>query len=180
MHATAPQCTDIAHASCLRSGETIGMRRRDHDDVAIRDDWPQQEFLAWLDAIKKGLGLRSDNQLAARLGIGHTLISGWRHGHQRPSMGACKKIADALGEDHRRLLVLAGLADAIEMGLLDDVMPVVPRTIPEEIERLIDLYNDERLSDKGRGLLLTHVDICRMGIEASLVRYNMHRPSRTG
>lgn len=120
--------------------------------VPTRTDWPQATFLKWLDQLKDSLGLPSDLQLAQHLGIGHTLISGWRNGRQRPSTGTLTAIASATGEDPRHLWVLAGVATAQEVGLAGRP---APDPLPREITDLIALY---RRSDKAtRAVLLGQV-----------------------
>jgi len=158
----------MAVADGVRIHETSQGVGRDDDTVQTRDDWPRVEFLTWLDAIKRNLGAGSDYQLAQRLGIGHTLISGWRSGRQRPSVQKLNIIAERLGEDPRRLWVLAGCADAAVIGLLDDDGPSTTYVVPNEIQRLLDLYNDRRLSQDDRDILLRHLAIVATGLEVDL------------
>lgn len=125
-----------------RANKTAHPYRVDPFRVPTRTDWPQGAFLRWLDELKESLGLPSDLQLAQHLGIGHTLISGWRNGRQRPSQGTLTTIAAATGDDPRRLWVLAGIATPQEVGLAG-AKP--PEPLPQEINDLIALY---RRSDK--------------------------------
>ncbi len=116
--------------------------------------WPKVEFLAWLDATKKQLGLRNDSAFARHVGIGHTLISGWRHDRQRPSTGTLATIATVLGLDPRSLWVLAGLVPAAEAGpALPPPLPV----LPPELGDLVTVFYDPRLDGQGRRGLLRQV-----------------------
>jgi transcriptional regulator with XRE-family HTH domain len=147
---------------------TSGLASSDDDCVPTRPDWPQQEFLAWLDATKRRLGIVSDNQLAMHLGIGHTLISGWRNNRQRPSFETLNLIAHVLGDDPRPLWVLAGLVTPGEVGLLDDVQPTQPIELPAAVVELLDLLDDPRLDAGAREQLLGTVRVLVAGTQAGL------------
>lgn len=122
-----------------RAGETLSVVGG--NDASMRSDWPQEDFLAWLDGLKAQLGLPSDYQLASHLGIPHTLISGWRSGRQRPSLETLIKIAPRVGEDPRRLWVLAGHVNAVDVGLLaEDAAPRIDLNLPDELVEAIALY----------------------------------------
>lgn len=153
-----------------RTGETSPPSVLDHVCVGTRNDWPQAEFVAWLDGVRRQLGLPSDYQLARHLGISHTLISGWRGGRQQPSMQTLSSMAAVLEEDPRRLWVLAGHANAIDVGLLDDdATPRMPAPeLPDEIVDLIQVYGDERMTDDDRSAVRGWVATLVRGIRADL------------
>lgn len=153
----------------LRTDETDRALRAQDTCVPTRGDWPQEAFAAWLDDTKKRLGLRSDYQLAEHFDIGHTLISGWRNGRQRPSIPTLSRIAAVLQEDPRRLWVLAGAASPADVGLSDAAPPVVQPALPEELQQLIATYFDERLDDRDREAILRHVRILEQTVQADLV-----------
>lgn len=131
----SPAFTQVACAPTRETGKT---RTRHSAYVSTSSEWPQRQFLAWLDELKERLDVPSDYQLAQRLGIGHTLISGWRNGRQRPSIGTLTAIATATGDDARRLWVLAGAVPADNVGLSQQP---APEPLPREIEDLIALYH---------------------------------------
>lgn len=138
--------------------------------VPTRTEWPQHDFLDWLDATKRRLGLHRDAHLADHLGIGHTLISNWRSNKQRPSMETLNKIAAVLHEDPRRLWVLAGWTNAVDVGLLADDTATVEPPLPDEVEQLIQLLRDERLDDDDRRYFLRAVRGVCEGVLADLSR----------
>ena len=145
--------TLVRPAVRVRADKTARVSAGHHASVPTQTSWPKANFLQWLDELKDSLGLPSDLQLAQHLGIGHTLISGWRNGRQRPSQGTLTTIAGRTGDDPRQLWVLAGVATAAEVGLEGTR---VPEPLPKEINDLIALY---RRSDKQtRTVLLGQVD----------------------
>lgn len=155
----------------------VGLRTHKRDrtvlphDVCVRTrgDWPQEDFLRWLDAVCAQLNLGSDNQLASHLGIGHTLISGWRHGRQRPSIQTLNQIAQVLGEDPRRLWVLAGIFNPLDIGLMDEsAAPSLQADLPSEIHDLIALFRDDSLAEVDREALRQHVAFLVAGVRAKL------------
>lgn len=156
---------------------TLGVRV--HTDVTIdaqlgqdlcvptRSDWPQVEFVAWLDATKARLGYEKDAHLAEHFGIGHTLISNWRSGKQRPSMATLSTVAAALKEDPRELWVLAGWYSAVDLGLVKDEQ-LVDDGLPTEIRRLVEVYGDPRMDDEDRVAMLRAVRMVYQGVLADL------------
>lgn len=162
-----PVLTDLVR---VRTRETRPPRVLDDACVPTRSDWPQDEFLAWLDAYKRRKRIRSDYQLAAHLGIGHTLISGWRNGRQKPSIETLNRVAAVTGDDPRELWVLAGAANASDVGLLGERQLQTGPDLPVEFEELIALYGSAELTDADRAAVLRHVDLLRQGILADLER----------
>lgn len=136
--------------------------------VATRPDWPQEEFLAWLTATKRRLQIASDNQLATHLGIGHTLISGWKNNKQRPSFETLIQIAGVLDMDARQLWVLAGLVTPGQVGLLDEDQLTRAPELPAAVVELLDLLGDPRLDDAAREQLLGTVRVLVAGTRAGL------------
>lgn len=173
-----PQPTPIKFVRLLTSKTIDGLTSND-DCVPTRKDpsWPQEEFLAWLDAVRdRKFRLPNDLQLAERLGIGHSLISNWRHGRQRPSMEILTKVARATGEDPRRLWVLAGIVDAADCGLDDDNPPVVQRQIPAELEQLADALDDPRLDKRDHADALGAVRLIDTGVRAAAAQRDKRQP----
>lgn len=152
----------------VRTDETLQLVQEQTACVPTRSDWPRDEFLAWLDETKARLGIRSDYQLAQHFDIGHTLISGWRNGRQRPSIPTLSQIASVLGEDARKLWVLAGTVDAADVGLAEAAPPVVRRALPEELQNLIATYFDERLDERDREAIRRHVRILDQTVRSEL------------
>lgn len=152
----------------LYTDRTNGSPSSDDVCVSTRPDWPQQEFLAWFDATKQRLGISSDNQMAVYLGIGHTLISGWRNNRQRPSFETLNLIARVLEIDPRHLWVLVGLVSPGEVGLLDDDQPARPLELPPAVVELLDLLEDPRLDAAARDQLLGTVRVLVAGTRAGL------------
>jgi transcriptional regulator with XRE-family HTH domain len=172
-----PQPKPINFA-CLPTSKTINALVRNDDCVPTsKDPWPQDEFLAWLDAIRdRKLKVSNDLQLAGRLGIGHSLISNWRNGRQRPSMDTLTKVARAVGEDPRRLWVLAGVADASDVGLDNDSPPAVQRQIPVELEQLADALDDPRLDKRDHADALGAVRLIAAGMRAAAAQRDKPQP----
>lgn len=159
---------------------TNGPPSSDDDCVPTRPDWPQQDFLAWLDATKKAHGIKSDNQLALHWGIGHTLISGWKSNKQRPSIETLIQIASVENMDVRHLWVLAGIVSPGEVGLLDDTQPPQPIELPAAVVELLDLLDDPRLDHAAREQLLGTVRVLVAGHRAELPGEPPRRIGRSG
>lgn len=132
-----------------------------------RPEWPLEDFFRWFDATKDRLELGSDNQAAAYLGIGHTLISGWRNNRQRPSFESLNQIGRVLEMDPRHLWVLAGLVTPGEVGLLEEDQPT-RLALPAAVVELLDLLQDPRLDDAAREQLLGTVRVLVAGTKAGL------------
>jgi transcriptional regulator with XRE-family HTH domain len=144
--------------------------------VDARSDWPQHEFLKWLDAVRDQLGLPSDLQLSQHIGVGHTLISGWRNGRQRPSVKSLNIIAAKLGEDPRKLWVLAGLAHATDTGLLGDQPTAgVMYGMPEEMRDLMAVYRDPRMTDDDRAATRRAIAMIAAGVRSDLDARELRR-----
>jgi transcriptional regulator with XRE-family HTH domain len=120
--------------------------------VPAQDTWSRQEFTEWLDSIKARQQLPSDNQLAQFFGISHSMISAWRSGRQRPSLDTLTSLAITLQIDARPLWVLAGLADAADIGLAEDAADDLVRDAarPAEVDEFMRVYNDPRMTDEDR------------------------------
>lgn len=151
-----------------RTTETGGIPAGQDVCVPTRPDWPKAEFFDWFDAVKRQLGITSDNQMAMHLGIGHTVISGWRNDRQRPSFETLNLIAGVLGMDPRPLWVLAGLVTPGEVGLLGDDQAARPVTYPAEVVELLELLADPRLDAAARDQLLGTVRVLVAGTRAGL------------
>lgn len=171
-----PALSDLDRA-CTR--ETQPPRILNDACVATRSDWPQDDFLAWLDGVKQRKGLRSDYQLAQYFSIGHTLISGWRNGRQRPSIETLNKIAAKTGDDPRELWVLAGAANASDVGLVGDErhLKVWP-DLPPQFERLLATFFSDKLTNDDRKAVLRYVDLLNQGILADLQRRTDEQTNR--
>jgi transcriptional regulator with XRE-family HTH domain len=138
--------------------------------VSTREPWPQDEFLQWLEAVKRRLGLPSDYALAQHLGIGHTLISGWKNGRQRPSVETLTRMATVLDEDPRSLWVLAGQADAAGVGLTADDIAATRRTAdrPQEFDDVLTAYFDPRMTEQDRADVRRQMRLLALGILTDL------------
>jgi transcriptional regulator with XRE-family HTH domain len=149
------------------TGDTVDLHS---SCVSTRNPWPRDEFLAWLDATKRRLNLPSDYAFARYVGIGHTLISGWRNDRQRPSVDTLTRMAEALGEDPRALWVLAGQADAANVGLTDEQLAATRRTAerPQEFDDLLSAYFDERMTEQDRADVRRQMQLLTLGILTDL------------
>jgi transcriptional regulator with XRE-family HTH domain len=107
--------------------------------------------MSWLDQVKARLGMVSDYQFAQHVGIGATVINGWRNGRTRPSLAKLTTLAAAIGEDPRTLWALAGLEGMEAQG-----SPLIEDPLPKPVVELIALYR--RLDAKGQDRLLQQVD----------------------
>jgi transcriptional regulator with XRE-family HTH domain len=141
--------------------------------------WPREEFVAWLDAVKARLGLEKDAHLAEYFGIGHTLISNWRSGKQRPSMATLSTMAAALKEDPRELWVLAGWYNAVDLGLVEVDAPTGGGP-PVELRRLAEVYDDPRMDDEDRAAMLNAVRMVYLGVLADLDQRDRRESSHPG
>jgi len=72
-----------------------------------------QDINSLLDACKVAAGVRSDNQLAAALGVGRSAISNYRHARALPDPVVCATIAGLSGIPLARVLGIVGEARAI-------------------------------------------------------------------
>lgn len=155
---------------CVQTDETEDTLELHSSCVSTRSPWPRDGFLEWLDATKRRLNLPSDYAFARHIGIGHTLISGWRNDRQRPSIETLSRMAEALGEDPRTLWVLAGLADAAGVGLTDDQLAATRRTAerPQEFDDLLVAYFDERMTEQDRAQVRRQVQLLALGILTDL------------
>lgn len=110
-----------------------------------RDDWPREDFLAWLDDERDRAGFKHDLELADAAGISHSSISGWRNGRQRPSTATLTKVAKALGKPPRELWVRAGAPEADDLGGHEPAA---------EDRRAIQLIRDSKLSEPAKRMLI--------------------------
>jgi transcriptional regulator with XRE-family HTH domain len=125
----------------------------------------REPFLRWLDRVKEQHGMASDNKLAEMLGWNHTKLHGWRTGRQRPSFTSLTELAGILGEEPRKLWVLAGLASAEEAGLEGSPEP---QPLPRPIQELIDVY--WRSDKNARTVLLGQVEFLLDGMAGRTAR----------
>ncbi len=170
-------------AVCASTDKTIDAVGAQDVRVSTRSDWPQAAFIGWLDGIKVRRQIRSDNKLAERWGIGHTLISGWRNGKQRPSIDTLNRIASAEEMDPRALWVLAGAANAIDVGLVGDDPLRGSAAMPTEFAELLETYESDELTDTDREYVRHHVRMLNIGVLADLATRRKEReqpPGRTG
>ena len=86
--------------------------------------WDAAPFSAWLHA---QLARRdwSMADLARRLDTPNATVARWVSGARRPSPASCDRIADALGVDVDRVLVLAGHRPDIEAIPVDDARSTI-------------------------------------------------------
>lgn len=161
--------TDSTHPNPL--GDDVRMTRRPSPAAS---PWPREQFVAWMDRLKRRYGIDSDNQLAQRWGIGHTLISSWRSGTQQPSLAKLTQIAGVEEQDPRVLWVLAGRADARDVGLGHDPVSRPPAELPEQlaalVDDLVDLHQDPRISAAQQEALVRSVSIVVAGIRSEIFR----------
>lgn len=152
----------------VRTDKTIDGTTSQDVCVPTPRDWPHTEFVQWLDATKRRLGLEKDSHLAEHLGVGHTLISNWRSGKQRPSWDGLLGVARALGIDVRPLWVLAGYIGPGDVGLVDDTDEAALQAQPIEIQRLLEVYTDPRMDTADRAAILNAVRMVYQGVLADL------------
>lgn len=122
--------------------------------VPTKESWPHAAFIAWLDELKKSLGVSSDNQLAGRVGIASaSVVSNWRRGATQPDVGNLRKLADAAGVPAISVYALAGRVADDDMG--EQSMEAV-HPLPRALRELNELY---RTSDEPtRAVLLQQVE----------------------
>lgn len=80
---------------------------------------PEDTFGAWLSYQLKARDWNMSD-LARRMDVSPSLISRWARDDRLPSPESCDRIADALGIDVDRVLVLAGHRPDIEAIPIDD------------------------------------------------------------
>lgn len=178
MDTDSPPWSPPAKVVSLHTSKTIDVPGEEDARVSARKDpvWPEREaFLGWLDDVKRRLSLGSDNQLAQYFSIGHTLISNWRNGRQRPSMETLTQIARSVGEDPRRLWILGGIAEAADVGLDERDLILASPALPIEVEQLLGVLADARLSEQDRADVLRHVRLITVGVLADLAERDRER-----
>jgi transcriptional regulator with XRE-family HTH domain len=160
----------MIRSDCAPSVETEGRQTCQPVCVPKQDSWPYAEFIAWLDSVKTQRKLTSDLQLAQFFGINHSLISGWRNRRQRPSIETLTGIANTLGIDPRPLWVLAGQANAADLGLNEDATEELTRDArrPAEFDELLAVYEDPRMTDEDQAFVLRQLHGITLSIEAEL------------
>jgi transcriptional regulator with XRE-family HTH domain len=106
---------DAGHPDDVRARTTVPVDEMISTLVHMRnrDDWPREEFLAWLDGERDRAGFKHDLELAEAAGISHSSISGWRNGRQRPSAATLAKLAEPLGVGAHEVLKKAGALEAV-------------------------------------------------------------------
>lgn len=122
-----------------------------------RDDWPREEFLAWLDDARDQAGFRHDLELAEAAGISHSSISGWRNGRQRPSAATLAKVAEALKVGAHEVLRRAGALEAVATMLPPDRGPDAwgiqiiesnPKLSRDAKDKLIAIFLEQERRDR--------------------------------
>ncbi len=117
-------------------------------DVQPRDDWPRQEFFAWLELAREHAGIKHDYELAQLAGINHSSISAWRIGRQRPSTRTLSRIAAALGVTAREVWLRAGaMAEA-------DMKEAPVKTVDPDARGVEIIKSSTILSDKQKDHLI--------------------------
>jgi len=106
-------------------------------------------------------------ELSRLTGVSQTQLSNWRRGLAQPSKESLKRISPALGVQPVRLYLAAGVNDAEELDISDQVDFTV---LPAEIRDFIDLYLDERLSEDQRRYARQTVAYIASGIRAELAK----------
>lgn len=107
-------------------------------------EWPQQqEFMAYLEDLRKAKGYRNVTALAAAAGISHTTLSSWRNGRQRPSLESLQPLAEVLGVPAHTLAEKAGVVDPARFG---QAAPTIDE-LSDEIKMILD---DPELSEDDR------------------------------
>lgn len=110
-----------------------------------RDDWPREEFLAWLDEERDRAGFKHDLDLAEAAGISHSSISGWRNGRQKPSTPTLTKVAKALGKPPREVWLRAGAMEQEDLGGHEPAA---------DDRRAIQMIRDSKLSEPAKKMLI--------------------------
>ncbi|MBI4847544.1 MAG: helix-turn-helix domain-containing protein [Nitrospirae bacterium] len=72
------------------------------------------EFATYVEGIKVKLGIKSDRELALKLGIAPPSLCNIVNGHGIPSDDTCLKIAALAGDDPEQVLLLAHKSKASE------------------------------------------------------------------
>jgi transcriptional regulator with XRE-family HTH domain len=111
-------------------------------------DWPQrQDFMAYLEDLRKSRGYHTVLALAEAAGISHTTLSAWRNGRQRPSLQTLQDLADVLGVPAHTLAEKAGIVDPARFG---QAAPTAAGTVEELSDDIKTVLDDPELSEDDR------------------------------
>ncbi len=70
------------------------------------------DFTKYLEGVKAKVGIKSDLQLAVRIGVSYSLVHGFLHSNRIPGDDICVKIAELAGDDPARVIALAHVVKA--------------------------------------------------------------------
>lgn len=111
-------------------------------------EWPQQqEFMAYLEELRKAKGYRNVTALATAAGISHTTLSAWRTGRQKPSLESLQPLAEVLGVPAHTLAEKAGVVDPARFG---QAAPAPVPTVEELSDEIQVILDDPELSEDDR------------------------------
>lgn len=138
--------------------------------IGMPAQWPVSEFNEYLERLMDAADIKDRAELSRLAGLNQTQLSAWRKGISQPSWGSLKKIAPVLRVPARNLAYMAALADEETLQ-----GPVDITVIPAEIQELIDLYHDGRVTDDEREMLRRHVAVLVAGVRS---RFAATKPRR--